>query len=80
MERDVLDFQAHHIASPKLAVDREIEKREVAHLALHLEPRADCLDVLGLQGRFRADELALVPRTARGGGGIHVLKSTESPG
>jgi hypothetical protein len=64
MRRDVLDFQAYHIAALKLAVDGEIEKRKIPHFALHLQPGADRPDVLGLQGRFRADDLALVPRPA----------------
>jgi ribosomal protein S18 acetylase RimI-like enzyme len=36
MGRDVLNFYAYDIAAAKLAVDREIEKREIAHLAPHL--------------------------------------------
>ena len=65
MRRNVLDFQAHHIAAAKLAVDGEIEQRKVAYLTLHLQPRPDRPDMLGLQGRFRADDLALVPGLAR---------------
>jgi hypothetical protein len=63
---DILDFQANHIAAPKFAVDSEIEQRKIAYLALHLQPGADRPDVLGLQGRFRANELALIPRPADG--------------
>ena len=75
MRRDVLDFQAHHIATAKLAVDGEIEQRKIAHLALHLQPGPDRPDMLGLQGRFRTNKLALVPRPAGGGRGIYVLNS-----
>jgi len=46
--RDVLDFEAHHIAAAQLAVDGEIEQGKVAHLALHLQSRADGPDVFGL--------------------------------
>ena len=75
MRRNVLDLQAHHIATAELAVDGEIEQSKVAHLALHLQPGANGPDVLGLQGRFRANELAFVPRSASGGRGIYVLNS-----
>jgi hypothetical protein len=75
MRRNVLDFQAHHIATAKLAVDGEIEQSKVAHLVLHLQPGADRPDVLGLQGRFRANKLAFVPGPASGGHGIYVLNS-----
>ena len=75
MRRDVLDFEAHDIAAAKLAVDGEIEQSKVAHLALHLQSGADRPDVLGLQGRFRANKLAFVPRPSGGGRGIYVLNS-----
>jgi len=59
MGRNVLDFEAHHIG--------KIEQGQIAHLALHLQPGPDAPDVLGLQWRFGANELAFVPRLARGG-------------
>jgi hypothetical protein len=75
MGRDVLDFQAHDIATAKLAVDGEIEQSEVADLVLHLQSGADRPDVLGLQGRFRANKLTFIPGPAGGGHGIYVLNS-----
>jgi hypothetical protein len=64
MGRNVLDFEAYDIAAAKLTVDGEIEGRKIARLALHLQSRADGPDVLRLQRRLWANELALVPRLA----------------
>jgi hypothetical protein len=52
MGRDILDFEAHYIAAAELAVNRKVEQCEVADLALHLQPRPDCPNMLGLQWRF----------------------------
>jgi hypothetical protein len=66
MWRNILDFRADHIAAAKLTIDGEIEKREVAHLAQHLQPGADGPDMFGLQWRFWPNELALIPWPAGG--------------
>jgi hypothetical protein len=44
----------------ELAVDPQIERGEVAQVALHLQANADCPDLLELERRLLADELALV--------------------
>jgi hypothetical protein len=59
--RDVLDLEAHHVAATQLAVDREIEERQVPRASCELQPRANGPDVLRLQRWFRADQLALIP-------------------
>jgi hypothetical protein len=73
--RSIPIFQAHDIATAKFAVDGEIEQSKVAHLALHLQSGADRPDVLRLQGRFRANKLALVPGPTGGWRVIYVLNS-----
>jgi hypothetical protein len=37
MWRDVLDLEAHHVAATQLAIDREIEERQVPLRLLGLE-------------------------------------------
>ena len=58
---DILDFQAHNVAAPKLAIDRDIEERQIASSAGDLKPRPDRPDVFGLERRFGPRELPLVP-------------------
>jgi hypothetical protein len=43
-----------------------------------LQPGADRPDMLGLQWRFWANKLSLVPRPAGGGGGIYALNGIHS--
>ena len=57
MKRDVLDFKAYRIAIAKLAVDGEVEERQVAHLALHVQLRADRPDMF--RGGFGPTSLPL---------------------
>src|SRR5437868_5543014 len=58
---DIVDFQAHNVAAAKLAVDRDIEERQIASSAGDLKPGPDRPDVFGLEWRFGARELPLVP-------------------
>jgi hypothetical protein len=44
----VIDPQPEEIAAPELAVDGEIEHREIAFSTLRLEPHPDCPDILRL--------------------------------
>jgi hypothetical protein len=60
----VPDLEADQVASTQLAVDAEVEEGEFAHSALHLKPNSKCPDVLELERRLLADDLALVPRLA----------------
>src|ERR1700694_5566481 len=58
---DIVDFQAHNVAAPKLAVDRDIEERKIASSAGDLKPGPDRPNVFGLEWRFGPGELPLVP-------------------
>jgi hypothetical protein len=57
--------QPHQIAAPELAVDRQIEHRQVAEPLLALEMEADGPNLLGLEGRLGPDGASLVPRHDR---------------
>src|SRR6516164_10388 len=46
--RHVIDPQPDEIAAPELAVDGEIEHREIAFSTLQLKPYPDCPDILRL--------------------------------
>ena len=71
--------QLHQIAGSQLAVDRQIEKREIAYSALDFQQDPDGPDFLGLQGRFLSDDFAFVPRNVGSlvgvseGKGLHEL-------
>jgi hypothetical protein len=45
----VLDPEAHHFAATQLAVDREIEERQVPHPPRELQPHPNGPDMLRLQ-------------------------------
>jgi hypothetical protein len=60
--RNVIDLEGDNIATPKLAVDRDIEQRQVARLLLYLKPGPNCPDVFLPQGRLGSDQLAFIPR------------------
>ena len=63
-DADILDLQPHEIATPKFAVDREVEQGEVAGSALHLEPDPDRPHVLRLQRALLPNEAPFVPGIA----------------
>jgi len=46
---DILDLQAHNVAAAELAVDRDIEERQIPSAAGDLKARPDRPDVLGLE-------------------------------
>ena len=54
-------MQIHQIAATQLAVDRQVEHGQVANLVFILEVDSDGPDVLGLEWRLLADQLAFVP-------------------
>ena len=65
----------------KLAVDRQIEHRQVASAAFDLEFRPDRPDVFGSQRRLCSGQLAFVPRHALWGrrGDDHFILHSHSP-
>ena len=66
---DVPDSQADQVAASQLAVDAQVEQRELTNPVLHLQADAQRPDVLGLERRLLADDLALVPWLSVGGVG-----------
>ena len=62
--RNVLDPKCDDIAAPQLAVDREIEHRQVARPPVHLQSGTDRPNMFWPQRRLLADELSLVPGLA----------------
>jgi hypothetical protein len=60
----VIHRQVDDIAPSQLAIDREIEHREVAHSPLDLQFCADGPNVFRSERRFRAGQFALVPGVA----------------
>jgi len=63
---DILDPYGYDIAAAKLAVDRQIEHREVASAALDLEFCPDRPDVFGSQRWLCPGQLSPVPRHSLG--------------
>src|SRR3569833_924501 len=66
---DVLE--ANEVGSPQLAVDSEVEQREVPCRPRHLKSNADRPDLPGEQWAFLPDDEALVPRVTNLNGGVH---------
>lgn len=62
---DVIDPKADKVAAPELAVDGEVEQREIACAVLDLKSDTNGPDLLRPQGTLLADETALVPRRTR---------------
>src|SRR5687768_12248348 len=62
---NVTDLEPDEIARAQLAVDCQVEKRELAGAARHLEAYPRCPDFLELEWRFLAGELSLVPGLVR---------------
>jgi hypothetical protein len=58
---DVGDAEADQVAAAQLAVDAEVEQRQVADAARELQRAANGPDILNPQRRLGADQLALVP-------------------
>jgi hypothetical protein len=62
---DVADLQSDEIAATQLAVDAQVEQRELANPALHPESEAERPNVLGRERGLLSDDLALVSRLAK---------------
>jgi len=61
-QNHVSDAEVHKIATPQLAVDREIEQREIAYAVLVSELGPDGPNVFRLERRFGAHQESRVPR------------------
>ena len=59
---DIGDPQGDQIAAAELAVDGQVEKREIPHPLVHLQTHADRPNLLERERGFLTDKLALVPR------------------
>jgi hypothetical protein len=79
MWRDVLDLEAHHVAPAQLAVDREIEEREVPRAPSELQARPNGPDVLRLERWLRSDQLTLVPGPALRRDGAGLIDGLHGP-
>ena len=55
----VVDAESDEIAPAQLAIDREIEERQVSHAPLQLQSGTDGPDMADPQWRLRASELTL---------------------
>jgi hypothetical protein len=62
---DVIDPKADEIAAAQLAVDGEVEHRQIALVVLDLKSDANGPDLFRPQGPLLANETAFVPRDAR---------------
>jgi hypothetical protein len=79
MRRDILDSKAHQVSATQLAIDREIEERQVSRAPCELQSSSNGPDVLRLQRWFRSDELALVPGPALGRDGADLVDGLHGP-
>jgi len=61
---DVSDFETDEITAAQFAVDPQVEECKLANPTIDLEAGAKRPDVLHLERRLLADDLALVPRLA----------------
>jgi hypothetical protein len=64
---DIADFELDEVAATQFAVDAEVEQRELSDTVRHLEANSQRPDVLQLERRLLANDLALVPWRARRG-------------
>jgi len=67
---DVPDLEADKVTPAQLAVDPQVEKRKLAHTTFHLKADSKRPDVLELEWRLLADDLALVPWLAMNSVGV----------
>jgi hypothetical protein len=63
----VVDFEPNEVAAPELAVNGQIDHREIAFAALQLEPHPDRPDVLRLPGPLLTDQRPLFHGSRRRG-------------
>jgi hypothetical protein len=65
IHHQLADLQPDQIAAAELAVDGQIEHRQVTDPLLALEMETDGPDLLGLEGRLGPNKTSLVPRHDR---------------
>jgi hypothetical protein len=58
---DVADLERNEIAPSQLAVDAEVEERQLAYSVLHLKSDSKRPDVPKFEWSLLADDLAIVP-------------------
>ena len=63
-DHQIAHADPNQIAAAQLAVDREVEEREIAGIARHLKADPDRPDLLRLERSLDADDAALVPGSA----------------
>ena len=63
--RDIVDPEGDEVAAAQLAVDGEVEHRQIALGAFHLEADTNGPHLLRLERPLLANETALVPNDAR---------------
>ncbi len=62
--RDIPDPQLDQVARSQLAIDGQIEQRQLPSAIGKLQSNPDSPDVLELEGCLLTDDLAFVPRIA----------------
>jgi len=65
---NVADLHLHQIAAPQLAIDRQIEKRQISWAAALIEVKTDFPDLLWLQSPLCTRDLPGIPDWALGRG------------
>src|SRR3984893_2541584 len=73
MGRDVVDLESHDIATAQLAVDGEIEHRQISGASLDLQLGPDRPNMLWSQRGLCPDQLAFVPGGSFGGSEIRIV-------
>ena len=64
---DIQDAQAHQITATQLAINSEVEQRQITSFFGKLEPYSDGPDLFEFQRSFLINEPAFVPRSRRPG-------------
>ncbi len=64
MRCDILHLEAHHVTTPQLAIDCQIEERQIPDPPSELQPCPNGPNMPRLQWRLRPREFALVPGLA----------------
>ena len=65
MRSNVLHLDGDDVATTQLAINRQVKRRNSAHLPFELEPGSDRPDTLWTEKRLRSNELALVLKNVR---------------
>ena len=79
----IVNMEPDQVAPAQLAVDGEVEQREFPGSMIQLQPNPDGPDLLQLQRRLLAEQLAFVPRrrsTTRSGPATHTTVDAVKSG